>query len=502
MAFTETLLSLLIFLPLVGSVILLFVGRKWENAIRWTALILSLVVFAVSLCMFFNFENGQADFQMVENHVWIEQFNIHYKIGVDGISLLLVMLTTLLTPIVIIASWGSVNKRIKEFHVLVLFLEMAVLGVFLSMDLFLFYIFWEAVLIPMYFLIGVWGSNRRIYAAIKFFLFTMFGSLLMLVAIITLYYKGGQTFDLIALMNNPVSAELQGWLFIAFFVAFAIKVPLFPFHTWLPDAHTEAPMAGSVILAGVLLKMGTYGFMRFGFGIFPEAVVKALPLVCFLAIFGIIYGALMAFAQKDLKRLVAYSSVSHLGYVILGLFVFNLVGWQGGLLQMINHGLSTGALFMLVAFLYDRRHTRMIADFGGLAGKIPVFTVLFMVVTLSSIGLPGLNGFVGEIYVLVGAFKYNYFYGGIAALGMVLSAVYMLLMFRKVMFGEITNPENEKVTDLTGREILSLIPLLIFIVWIGVYPKYFLNKMEPSVVKLLNHVQTSSSVSERAQLWK
>ncbi len=498
----DMILSALIFVPLLGSALLLGFGRKSDSAVRWTALIFSLVALVLAFAVFFSFEDGNPDFQMVENYSWIEDFNISYNIGIDGISILLVMLTALLTPVVIIASWNSVTKKVKEFHILILFLEMAVLGVFLALDLFLFYIFWEAVLIPMYFLIGVWGSKRRIYAAIKFFLFTMFGSLLMLVAMIMLYYNGGETFNLISLMNNPVSTALQGWLFIAFFLAFAIKVPLFPFHTWLPDAHTEAPMAGSVILAGVLLKMGTYGFMRFGFGLFPDAVVKAIPLVCFLAVFGIIYGALMAFAQEDLKRLVAFSSVSHLGYVMLGLFVFNLIGWQGGLIQMINHGLSTGALFMLVGFLYDRRHTRMISDFGGLARKIPVFATIFMIVTLSSIGLPGLNGFVGEIFVLVGAFKFNYWYGGIAAAGMVFSAVYMLMMFKRVMFGEITNKENENVKDLTMTEILSLIPILIFIVWIGVYPKYFLEKMEPSAEKLLNHVKSSGSVSERAELWK
>lgn len=495
--FSNYLLTWTLVIPLVGAFLTLFIRKDSKNTVRWIALITSLMAFLFSIAIFMGFDETVSGYQLQKNLEWIPQLGIHYHIGVDGLSLLLVMLTTLLTPLAILGSWSGIDEKVREFHFLILFLETAILGVFVSIDMLLFYVFWESVLIPMYFLIGIWGSKRRIYATVKFFIFTMVGSLLMLVAIITLYYQtGARTFDLQFLARHTVGGALQGWLFLAFFLAFAIKVPLFPFHTWLPDAHTEAPMAGSVILAGVLLKMGTYGFVRFGFSLFPKAIAKTIPLLCVLSIIGIIYGALMAFAQMDLKRLVAYSSISHLGYVVLGLFVMNIQGMQGGILQMINHGLSTGALFMLVGFLYKRAHTRKIKDFGGLASKLPIFTTFFAIVMLSSIALPGLNGFVGEILILLGAFKFKWYYGAFAALGMILSAVYMLVMFRKVMFGKLKE-KNAKLNDLTVKEILALAPFIIFIVWIGVYPNFFLKKMENSSQKLLNSINKSQIISEQ-----
>ncbi len=492
----NNLLTLTLAIPLAGAFLILFIKKEAENTVRWTALISSLAAFLVSVAVFMSFDGTLSGYQLEEKIAWIPQFGVHYHIGVDGLSLLLFMLTTLLTPLAVLGSWQDIDEKVKEFHFLMLFLETAILGVFVSIDMLLFYVFWESVLIPMYFLIGIWGSDRRIYATVKFFIYTMVGSLLMLVAIITLYYQAGsRTFDLQFLAQHTVGGSLQGWLFFAFFLAFAIKVPLFPFHTWLPDAHTEAPMAGSVILAGVLLKLGTYGFVRFGFTLFPEAVADSIPLLCLLAVIGIIYGALMAFAQTDLKRLVAYSSISHLGYVVLGLFVLNIQGMQGGILQMVNHGLSTGALFMLVGFLYRRAHTRKIKDFGGLASKLPIFTTFFAIVTLSSIALPGLNGFVGEILILLGAFKFKWYWGTFAALGMILSAVYMLVMFRKVMFGKLKE-RNSELKDLTAKEILALIPFIILIVWIGVYPNFFLKKMESSSRMLLKKMNKSQVVSK------
>ena len=419
--------------------------------------------------------------------------------GIDGFSLLLIMLTTFLTPLCVLATWDDIQHRVKEFMVCLLALMSGMIGVFVSLDLFLFYVFWEVMLIPMYLLIGVWGNPaRRVYAAIKFFLFTMFGSLLMLVAILVLYFHYGKTtgtytFDLLKLYGVSIPFNMQFWMFLAFGLAFAIKVPMFPFHTWLPDAHTEAPTVGSVILAAVLLKMGTYGFLRFNMPLFPEAAHYFVPLFSILALIGIVYGALVSMMQKDLKRLIAFSSVSHLGFVMLGLFTFTMPGVQGGIIQMINHGLSTGALFLIVGMIYERRHTRMIAEFGGLCTPMPVFAIIFMIVTLSSIGLPGLNGFVGEFLILLGTFQANKVYATIAATGVIFAACYMLWMFQRVMFGKVTNEKNKDLKDLSWREIAIFAPLILFIVWIGVYPSTFLDKTKASTENFLAMMEKAKS---------
>ncbi|MBI5183660.1 MAG: NADH-quinone oxidoreductase subunit M, partial [Nitrospinae bacterium] len=483
------ILTLITFIPLIGIGLILLINRENEGLIKRIAFITALIDFLISMKLFFDFNPNTSIMQFVEYKEWIRGFGISYHVGIDGISLFLVILTTFLTPISILASW-EITKRIKEYMISMLFLEIGMIGVFISLDLFLFYIFWEVMLIPMYLLIGVWGGPRRIYAAIKFFIYTMIGSVLMLVAILVLYFMnykttGEYTFDLLKIYQLPIPRDLQLWLFLAFGLAFAIKVPIFPFHTWLPDAHVEAPTAGSVILAGVLLKMGTYGFIRFSLPLFPYASHYFVPLIAWLAIIGIIYGALVAMVQDDLKKLVAYSSVSHLGFVMLGIFAFNTQGMEGGILQMINHGLSTGALFLIVGMIYERRHTRMIADFGGLSRQIPIFATCFMIITLSSIGLPGLNGFVGEFLILIGTFRFNILYAVIATSGVIFSAVYMLWMFQRVMFNKLSNPENQKLKDLTKREIAILVPIILLIILIGVYPSPFLNRMNVSVENLL-----------------
>jgi len=485
------ILSLLIFFPIVGAIVLLFVNKENGRAIRWIALIFAFVEFIFSLPLFFAFDAKTAAMQFVEDWWWVQSYGISYKLGIDGISLLLVLLTTFLTILCILCSWTAITFRVKEFMISFLFLETGMIGALVSLDLILFYVFWEVMLIPMYLLIGVWGDpKRRIYAAVKFFLFTMAGSVLMLVAILALYFlnqraTGVSTFDVLELYKLGLPIGTQYWLFAAFALAFAIKVPMFPFHTWLPDAHTEAPTAGSVILAGVLLKMGTYGFIRFAIPLFPKAAFDLLPLVSILAIIGIIYGALVSMMQPDLKRLVAFSSVSHLGYVMLGMFAFNMQGIQGSIYQMLNHGISTGSLFLIVGMVYERRHTRLISDFGGLSKVMPIYAVFFMIVTLSSIGLPGTNGFVGEFLILLGAFQSNVVYGVLAATGVVLGAAYMLWMFQRVMFGKITRPENEKLRDLNAREIGILVPMVIVIFLMGIYPKLFFSKMDASVEKFI-----------------
>ncbi|MBI4271154.1 MAG: NADH-quinone oxidoreductase subunit M [Candidatus Rokubacteria bacterium] len=491
----SALLSAITFLPAAGGLVLLLVPRRRAGAFRVGALLISLATLALSLPLFFGFDADATAYQFEEVRRWLPTLGVTYHVGIDGISLLLVLLTTFLTPLVLASAWQSIEDRVKEFVVTMLILETGMLGVFVSLDLFLFYVFWEAMLIPMYFIIGVWGGANRVYAAVKFVLYTMAGSVLMLVAILALYVQHGAatgtyTFDVPVLARWVLAPGLgQNLMFLAFALAFAIKVPLFPFHTWLPDAHVEAPTPGSVILAGVLLKMGTYGFLRFCLPFFPDASLAFAPLFFALAVIGIVYGAWVSTVQTDIKKLVAYSSVSHLGFVMLGIFTLNQQGLVGGLIQMVNHGLSTGALFLMVGMIYERRHTRLIADFGGLWKVIPAFSAVFLLVTLSSLGLPGLNGFVGEFLILVGAFQVSGWLAAAATSGIVFAALYMLWMYQRVIFGEVTREENRGLRDLTPREWAVLAPVVIFIVWIGVYPTTFTGKTEASVEALIAQVQ-------------
>jgi len=487
------LLSFLILAPAIGAIILSFIPGDRTKLLKMVTLGVSLLVFVVSLPLYFGFDQSRTAFQFEEKHEWIPAFQATYHLGVDGLSLLMILLTTFLMPLIFLASWHDIKKSVKGYLISMLLLETGMIGVFASLDLLLFYIFWEAMLIPMYFIIGIWGGGRRVYAALKLFIYTMVGSLFMLVAILFIYFYYGKvtgtlTFDLVQIRDLLFPENYQTWLFLAFGISFAIKVPMFPFHTWLPDAHVEAPTAGSVILAGVLLKMGTYGFLRFCLPLFPNAAIQLTPLISILALIGIIYGAWVSTVQPDLKKLVAYSSVSHLGFVMLGIFTLTPQGLQGGLLQMVNHGLSTGALFLIVGMIYERRHTRLIADFGGLAKQIPIFTTFFMIVTLSSIGLPGLNGFVGEFLVLLGTFLTNKWYAVIATSGVIFAAVYMLRMFQRVMLGKLDKEENQQLTDLSTREIAVLVPVVALIILIGVWPSPFLNKMEKSVDHLIRTV--------------
>jgi NADH-quinone oxidoreductase subunit M len=491
------LLTLLLAIPVAGAVLLALVPRRATSALFSLALLASGINFILSLQIFGGFDGSSGEMQFVERIPWMPAVGIAYIVGIDGISLFLALLTTLLMPIAILASW-SVTERVKEYLIFMLLLETGMLGAFVALDLFLFYVFWEVMLVPMYFLIGVWGGTRRIYAALKFVIYTMAGSLLMLVAIIYLaarYAETAQTltFDLLKLYGLRLPFEQQVWLFAAFALSFAIKVPLFPFHTWLPDAHVEAPTAGSVILAGVLLKLGTYGFLRFAMPLFPDAAAAAAPLIIALAVIGIIYGAAVAMMQSDIKKLVAYSSVSHLGFVMLGLFAFNIQGVQGAIYQMVSHGLSTGALFLLVGMIYDRRHTRLIDDFGGLWKVIPLFSAIFLVVMFSSVGLPGLNGFVGEFLILLGAFQVTPGWTAAAASGVILGAIYMLWMYRRVIFGPLANTANEKLHDLNMRELVLLAPILVLIVLMGVYPRPFLQRIEPAAALALKKITAASA---------
>jgi NADH-quinone oxidoreductase subunit M len=499
------ILSLIVFLPLAGALLVLLAGGAGdrpdrERAVRVLALAVSLLTFAATLVLWWRFDPSSADYQFVERHAWMPAFGVQYLVGVDGISLFLVVLTGFLTPLALVSSWDSVHKNVKMFTFFLLALETAMLGTFVAIDLFLFYMFWDFVLIPMYFLIGVWGYERRVYAAVKFILYTMAGSVLMLVAIIGLAWAhasatGTPSFNLLELQSLSLSWEMEKWFFLAFAVAFLIKVPLFPFHTWLPDAHVEAPTAGSVILAGVMLKMGTYGLVRFAFPLFPSAAMYYAPWIAVFAVIGIIYGALVAMVQPDLKKLVAYSSVSHLGFVVLGLCAMNVQGLQGAIYQMLNHGVSTGGLFMIVGMLSDRRHTRLISEFGGLKAVMPRFVAAFLLLTLSSIALPGLNGFVGEFLILLGGFLWNPTFAAFAASGVILSAVYMLWMFQRVNYGEMTNDKNRALPDLSPREWSLMAPTIAMAIVMGVVPGVFLRPMEPAVKRTVERVTGRSFAS-------
>jgi NADH-quinone oxidoreductase subunit M len=489
------LLSLITYLPAAGALLLWLLPSTQERFIRWFSFLLSLLVFLLSLALIAGFDPASHTMQFEERLGWISfsGMGIFHHLGVDGLSLFLVLLTTFLSPIAILSSFTAVQEKTRSYYALLLLLETGMIGVFLAIDMVLFYVFWEVMLIPMYLLIGIWGGHNRVYAAVKFILYTMAGSLLMLVGIIYLHnIAGSGGFNLIAITNQlragqPVlSTTQEQWLFLAFFLAFAIKVPLFPFHTWLPDAHVEAPTAGSVLLAGVLLKMGAYGMLRFCLPMFPHAAVTFAPYISALAVIGIIYGALVSMVQPDLKKLVAYSSVSHLGFVVLGIFAFNMQGIEGASYQMLNHGLSTGALFLLVGMIYERRHTRLIEDFGGLAHQMPIYAMVFMIITLSSIGLPGLNGFVGEFLILLGTFAAGKtLFTALAVTGVIFSAVYMLWMYQRVFLGELNRDENRRLPDLNGRELACLLPIIIMIVWMGLYSSTFLRRMDASVAHLI-----------------
>jgi NADH-quinone oxidoreductase subunit M len=495
------ILSLITFLPSLGALfILFFVKKQWEDGVRWTALIISLATFLISLYLPLTFDAGTAEFQWVEKGIWIERFGIQYFLGVDGISLLLVLLTTFVTVICILASWTEITIKLKPYMTMFLVVETGVLGVFMSLDLFLFYIFWEVVLIPMVFIIGVWGGVRRLYSAIKFFLFTFSGSLFMLLGILVLYYyhgklTGNYTFDATVLFENPLAPHVQRWIFLAFFLGFAVKIPMFPLHTWLPDAHTEAPTAGSIFLAAVLLKLGAYGFLRYSLPLLPNASIFFAPLMIALSIIAILYGAFVTIAQKDMKKLVAYSSVSHMGFVMLGIFVFNVEGIKGGLLQMINHGISTGALFLLVGMIYERTHQRMIEDYSGLIRVMPVYGIFFLIVALSSMGMPVTNGFIGELYVLIGAYKAYWFFAIPVVIGVLLGTVYLLWMFQRVFLGDFVVQRPNALKDLGRREIVAVAPILIIIFWIGLYPKPFLQVTDVSINNLVKMVEENSQRS-------
>ncbi len=505
--FRQHILTIVAFWPLAGMIVLFFMPKESKGLIRLWANLVIFAGFFISLPLWFWFDRNTSDqMQFVENVPWVQTLGAHYHVGIDGISLLLVMLTTLLGPLAVLSSWTAIENRVKEYYVFMLMLQAGMLGVFISLDFFLFYVFWEVMLVPMYFLIGVWGGPRKLYAAIKFFLYTLVGSVLLLLGILALYFTYPQvaaqhpeiaaqfgtaaTFDVLAFhaIAPFLAPGLQWWVFLGFFFGFAIKVPMFPFHTWLPDAHVEAPTAGSVILAGVLLKMGTYGFLRFSLPILPEGTKAFVPLMITLSIIGIVYGALVAMMQPDMKKLVAYSSVSHMGFVMLGMFALNPNGLNGSIIQQINHGISTGALFLIVGIIYERRHTREIAQFGGISNVMPVYAIVFLIMTMSSIGLPLLNGFVGEFAIMLGAFEQNLWWAVFAGSGIVLGAAYMLWLYQRTMLGKVENPANEKLVDMNLRELATLVPLIIVAFWIGLYPAPFFQVLDKPVNKLVEKV--------------
>ena len=490
------LLSLIMFTPLVGAVLLLFVNKQSANAIRWIANVFAWLGFVVSVPLWFSLDKTSSDWQFVERHDWIPSIGAEYFIGIDGFSSLLILLTTLMGGIAVLSSWTAITERLKEYYIFLLALQTGMIGAFVALDFLLFFVFWEVMLVPMYFLIGIWGSTNRLYSAIKFFLFTLVGSVIMLLGILAVYFyhhevTGVYTFDITQFHQLNMPFDLQWWIFLAFFLGFAVKVPMFPFHTWLPDAHTDAPTAGSVILAAVLLKMGTYGFIRFSLPILPEATQAFVPWVAWLSIIGIVYGALVAMAQRDWKRLGAYSSVSHMGLVMLGMFALTPVGITGSIVQQINHGVSTGALFLLVGVVYERRHTREISEYGGLSKIMPAYAAVFLVMTMSSIGLPTLNGFIGEVLILQGIFVVSKVWAAFAATGIVLGAAYMLWLYQRTMFGTVDNPKNENLSDLSLREWATFTPLLILAVWIGLYPKPFIERLDTSVDRVMVRVNSA-----------
>jgi len=502
--FAGHLLSVITFTPLIGALLLLLpVFRGRDDAVRWFANGVGVLGFLVSLPLWTDFDRTAAGFQFQERHEWIPSIGVSYYFGIDGISALLILLTTLLGFISILCSWSAITERVRQYYVFLLLLQTGMLGVFCALDMFLFYVFWEVMLVPMYFLIGIWGGARRLYAAIKFFLYTLVGSVVMLLGILALYFHSRKlpglettgTFDVTKWFEMGIPPELQFWVFLAFFLGFAIKVPMFPFHTWLPDAHVEAPTAGSVILAGVLLKMGTYGFVRFSLPLLPDAIFAPLlgmtiqGWMVLLSIIGIVYAGLVTLVQKDMKKLVAYSSVSHLGFVMLGMFALSPLGIEGSVLQMVNHGLSTGALFLLVGIVYERRHTKDIAQFGGLAHVMPVYAAFTLIFFLASMGMPLLNGFIGEFMILQAAFLANRLWAYWAVWGVVLGAAYLLWLYQRVFWGKLTNEENRQLKDLSVRELATLVPLAVLCFWIGLYPKPFLEFLHTPAARIAEAIQ-------------